>query len=232
VHLRALRTVKGLEEQVAHLEQKRQLVKELGDDLTRASEHLVEREEQIERAELAVGKLKVRPRLTGCYDPYFRYILVNDRFYACWQSEQETVRTDVSKIEADGARVRDELRQHQQTIVQIVAETERLARDSVGILQAKRQLDADQVSPAFTPRLCSLSAAIWRQCAGISDGRVLSVGTESGVRAGAATPHAENTAARRRAIHPQGVSGNLGQAECRPQRNRARDARVSRAVTF
>lgn len=58
--LRAHRTVKDLEVQVAHLEQKRRLMKDLGDELEKHATMLFDREEQIERAEAATAQLKVK----------------------------------------------------------------------------------------------------------------------------------------------------------------------------
>ena len=62
------------------------------------------------------------------------------------QKEQETVRSEVVAAQSEIERARGELRRRQQSIVQIVADTEQLARSNVGVLHAKRRLDAEQVS--------------------------------------------------------------------------------------
>ena len=61
------------------------------------------------------------------------------------QSEQETVRGTVAEVHAEASKLRAEKQRRQQALHQVLAETEGLARENMGTLHAKRQLDAEQV---------------------------------------------------------------------------------------
>ena len=112
-----VRTVADLEQQVGQLQQKRQLMENLRQELESNSEMILDRDEEIERAEAAVAQLR---------------------------KEQDAARVELSSANAEVGSLRDELQRKHAGIVAAVGETERMARDNVGLLREKQRIDHEQ----------------------------------------------------------------------------------------
>ena len=106
------RTVKDLEQQVSQLEQKRKLLEELGDELEKKSLQILDREEEIERTDAALGALN---------------------------TEHDAIRAATDAAKADVSRLREEAQSKHQELVSLVAETARTAQGRLSTLSVSHR---------------------------------------------------------------------------------------------
>ena len=106
------RTVKDLEQQVSQLEQKRKLLEELGDELEKKSLQILDREEEIERTDAALGALN---------------------------TEHDAIRAATDAAKADVSRLREEAQSKHQELVSLVAETARTALGRLSTLSVSHR---------------------------------------------------------------------------------------------